>query len=411
MIRIAAKVLATIAVIAWVVPAQADLIDPNDVNLAPFTIQQGDFNTVALQWADTVYGGSKYHVQSGPGQIHNYVVPYTGSNGITNPAGMDNPYDATGDAHGTYYFQPGYTNLGLPPSGAGCTPNCTTFSDPGGAGQFTGDNGTTWDARTSTLNAALHGEKMVIYFNLNETKGGTDTLSGVDVLSWAAITLHDSKLKDGLADKTFYLDANGPATGINLASQGLGPDPSVKTCDVNPNTPYSGNSSCPTTLNANGTHAYGDPADGNADPRWTYVSGVFCVDPSGTGGPLGNGFYHYGSCDGRAGEGAAAKSVQNNVGQDQAAFAIWNAELDQIIANNGCVAGGCYDEFHADFRFSMLDNGPEQIFLASVKSTTVLVPEPSSIALLGAALAGLGWSVRRRRRSGGVGDLATQAHL
>ena len=70
---------AAFATILSYAPAKADLIDPADPFLTNFTIQQGDFNTVALQWADTVFGGTKYLVQSGPGQIHNYVVPYTGS--------------------------------------------------------------------------------------------------------------------------------------------------------------------------------------------------------------------------------------------------------------------------------------------------------------------------------------------
>src|SRR6266536_38851 len=136
--------------------------------------------------------------------------------------------------------------------GAGCTGSCTNYPDPDGAGQFTGDGATTWDARISALNTALGGGNMVIYFNLNETKGGTDTLSGVDLLSWAAITLTDDQ--GILAPKTFYLTSD-PLAGGKAASALGGPDPSMKTCDVDPNTPYSGNAACPATLNQNNTAA------------------------------------------------------------------------------------------------------------------------------------------------------------
>jgi len=239
------------------------------------------------------------------------------------------------------------------------------------------------------LNTALGGSNMVIYFNLNETQKGTDTLSGVDILAWAAITLTDDQ--GILAPKTFYLTSDPDAAGKAASIASGGPDPSVGTCDVNPVTPYSGNPSCG-TLSPNGT-----PYEANVDPKWTYISGVFCINPDGTRA-------HFGSCNGDPTEQAGAKSVQNNIGQDQAAFAIWNLTLDDIIAHNGCTDGtftcaNRYDVLQADIRFSMLNNGPEQVFLASTTSTSVLVPEPSSLALLGAALAGLGWTFRRRKQS------------
>src|SRR5690242_11109077 len=55
-------------------PAFGDLIDPLDPNLAPFTIQVGDFQTVSLNQAqvfEPFFGVAKgtYEVQSSPGQL------------------------------------------------------------------------------------------------------------------------------------------------------------------------------------------------------------------------------------------------------------------------------------------------------------------------------------------------------
>src|SRR5690242_7287118 len=87
---------ATIAAICWHAPASADLIDPTDSNLAPFTIQVGDFQTVSLNQAQAFYG-KVYEVQSSPGQLGNYVIVGTGPSGINgvNPTysgSMDLPY-------------------------------------------------------------------------------------------------------------------------------------------------------------------------------------------------------------------------------------------------------------------------------------------------------------------------------
>lgn len=376
-------------------PAAAAPIDPNDPALQPFVIQQGDFSTVSLNYAgaftsvDTVVKSTDIQV---------WVLDNANTN---NGAGIDAAYKSpTGtptNPPSEYYFQPGLTAT----DGAGCTPSCNTFPDPGGAGQFTGDTAVTWDANITDLNTALNGESAVFYFFMNEVGQGTDILfPGTDELAWAKVTLHDN---DGvLPDEIFYLTNDMALTLANGA-----PDPTLGTCNVDPGQPYSGNpadcgnnvASSDPTINQNGT----DFAD-NADERYTYVSGFFCTSSTGV-------LLHYGRCDSQT-DPAGSVDIENNLGNNQAGFAVYNAELSAIIANNGCVTGGCYDVLQGEVLLSMTDNGFESIGIAGNGTTPVInpncsptapcdVPEPGSPAMLGAgliALSGAMWWQRRRRR-------------
>ena len=360
-------------------PALAGLIDPTDPNLAPFTIQVGDFETVSLEQAQVFYG-SQYEVQSAPGQLGNYVVVGTGPNGVTgiNPTysgSMDLPYNTPNDQQGVYYFQTGLTKHQANTDCGATAKGCTTFPDPGGD---TGGTNHTWDTTISSLDTALNGGKMVIYFNMNET-GNTDQLSGIDLTAWARVRLLDSTTGQY---RDFFFDGTGAVeTAANVGDNG-GPDPSAAPADTNPINPTF------------------------TDPRWDYVSGTYCIDSGADPntpdvvGQLG-GFLHFGSCSGPNDSGAIkATSVNNNLGAKQAAFGVYSLTLDDILAAGGydSSTGITYDQMETDFRFSDTDNGYEQVFLASVAGPkTPSIPEPSSLALLGGAF--LGFALWRRRRA------------
>ncbi|HKU66116.1 MAG TPA: PEP-CTERM sorting domain-containing protein [Rhizomicrobium sp.] len=335
-------------------PALAGPIVAGDPALAPYTLQYGDFNVVSLQFANEGTGTNNYFVQSSPGQLRDVIVVgthaggdfYNGSIGsASDPLGIDSAY-ATPNPGGASYFRTG---------------NSTSSPDPGTAGEFAGDTANSWDISLSALKTYLNGENMVFYFNLNET-GVDDTLSGTDLLFYMKVTLKNSSTG---AATDFYLagnpfDPSGSGNGKALSILNGGPDETGIYPDVSPGATY-------------------DPDD----ERWTYVHGNICVN--------GSTFLHYGNCVG--GDPAGATSVKQNLGENQAAFAGYNSVLSDLINNSSL-----YDTMSIDWRMADQNNGYEQLFiLASGDKRTV--PEPFTIGLFGAGLAGVALLRRRRKKA------------
>lgn len=200
----------------------------------------------------------------------------------------------------------------------------TTETDP----LFTGDNLTQWTGTLTAVRTELGTGsdptgQYVIYFTLNET--GNDDLAGIDLLAWAHITLTD-------------------AEGV------------LPTMDY-----YLGGSTAPTLGDA-------------TDPNWVYVHGTICV--SATAGFLG-----FGECSADQ-IAAGGVDVNQNLGENTSAFAIYNEELSNLVLNSG------YDFINGEWMFDFINNGPEEIFSA-LQQVGQQVPEPGTLLLFGMGLTSL----------------------
>lgn len=312
-------------------------------------------------YPDSIQPSNPYYVTSTPGAIKSLVVVGTGASGQdvnTNFTGMDDAYP-TPNSDGITYFSTDST------------------ADPGGAGEFTGDAADTWDVRLDAFSNWLDGETPVWLFNNNQVNSGAST--NQNLAAWAQVTLYDDA---GVLDPLNLVFSNlGGAYA--LVSEGGG-----GIVNGTAGTGYTGSPVGPTA----GTNAATDYVlSGGALCYSAALAVISCTDSNGDPNPL-----------------AVGGPINHNLGANEAVYAVVFPELDRILLAANFEG---YDSLSLDWRMGCdpttttpddncigrsLNNGYEQLFIATQASAPPGVPVPGTLALLGGALFGMA-AIRRRK--------------
>jgi hypothetical protein len=216
-----------------------------------------------------------------------------------------------------------------------------------------------WDVTTAGLKTFLGGQNLVFYFNLNEENGGVLD-SGQDMLGYMDVYLTDFGADgapgggDDIVEK-FTLSGNNCALPGTLCS-GITKDQTLQSVD-------------PTEA---------DDILPNATDKWAYVNGQVCISPTGT-------FLGAGTCADN-GNPPGGTTVNQNLGANTAAFALYSAQLDNDVRT------GSWDIMSVDLRMGHVGNGFEQLFILPTS-----ISEPGTLAVVCAALFGL-FRIRRRAK-------------
>ncbi len=320
----------------------------------------------------TVFSLALLNYQAGAGDV-NGNDPYAVSLVIgTSPGGaLDNtdlglPAGSVDNAYNTPTAGTGnLTNFAT----NGTVPNVVNSTESTQGSAIPNNSHQTWDVTISALNTYLNGGSLVFFFNLNQTGSNqTSYLNNPeDALGWLSVTLRNDT---GSVSQTLYLDGDA-CTGP--------PAPSASPiCPVGER--YG-------QTNTNNTILTDQPA--NHD-EWAYIHGQICV---GNSGPLLGAVLGFGSCADNGIPNSAGDTVNQNLGAGLAAFALFSQTLQTALSNP------LYTVMSVDFRMAALDDGYEQLLIFSSNAIPQQVPEPLTITLFGAGIAGLGLLGHRRRKA------------
>ncbi len=331
---------------------------PLDLTGQPYATY-GNVNSYALPILAALNGygsgpGSPYYIASGPGQIANGVVIYTGANGqnvTINPDGFDNAYLTPSGSHPQYASISGAVNVTSPGDKAGIANN----------------DANTWDANVASLRSLLGTGNPLFFFNNNETN------SDPTLAIWAKLWITNST--GGLYCGTTACGVNGNNSGyLYLSNQGQ-------------------------VFNTTNININGDAT--------AYNGGNITQPQAGTSYSTGGTDYVQ--------SGFSTGGFNLNLGANQAAYAADVPLLDQWLQelygtgdnlNNytvhldlklGCNTDPSLGSVWSNCTGVQIDNGYEQLFLASSTANFNNVPEPGVLGLLGLSLLGLA-ALRVRNR-------------
>jgi len=322
--------------------------------------------TNCLQFDDfTVYSLSLLNFQAGAGTIgpsDPFAVSTNGTSlqnalvvgtGVAGAGSLNSDVVSGGNADDAYRTPTapggGITNF---------VPDATNQGLQGGA--IPGNTSGTWDINISALQTYLNGGNLNFFFNLNQTNSQTTTYlnSPEDALGWMQVTLRDSTGVNGSV--SFWLDGDACNGVIGL--------PGSTNCDPTQSYPQN---------NTNNTILPIDPLH----DEWAYIHGQICSAPSGA-------VVSFGAC---APGDHVNTTVNQNLGANDAAFALYSVALQTALNS------GMYDVMSVDFRMAALTDGYEQLLIFASNSIPTDVPEPLTITIFGAGLAGVALWRRRRK--------------